>query len=163
MNSTHFEIERSIDGRNYVKVGPDVAAAGNSDGEKQYQLSDDVSGLSSPVVYYRVKLLDTKGKYAYSNVSTVKLPENGAVIKVVPNPFISDLTVSVSVEKSASFGIRMLDMGGRTISNNTQKISREVPTVTLRNLNNLTRGVYLIEVTDLETGKKTVFKVEKAY
>ena len=119
--------------------------------------------MSSPVVYYRVKLLDTKGKYAYSNVSTVKLPENGAVIKVVPNPFISDLTVSVSVEKSASFGIRMLDMGGRTISNNTQKISREVPTVTLRNLNNLTRGVYLIEVTDLETGKKTVFKVEKAY
>ncbi len=38
MNSTHFEIERSIDGRNYVKVGANVAAAGNSDGEKQYQL-----------------------------------------------------------------------------------------------------------------------------
>ncbi|MES2847824.1 MAG: Ig-like domain-containing protein, partial [Bacteroidota bacterium] len=163
MNSTHFEIERSIDGRNYVKVGANVAAAGNSDGEKQYQLSDDVSGLNSPVVYYRVKLLDTKGKYAYSNVSTVKLPENGAVIKVVPNPFIADLTITVSVEKSASFGIRMLDMGGRTILNNTQKISRETPTVTLRNLNNLTRGVYLVEVTDLETGKKTVFKVEKAY
>lgn len=163
LNSSHFEIERSIDGRNYVKVGSNVAAAGNSDGEKQYQLSDDVSNLNKPVVYYRVKLLDKLGKYAYSNVSVVKLPENGALIKVVPNPFIADITITVSVEQSASFGIRMLDMSGRVISTNTQKITREAPAVTLRNLSNLSRGMYLVEITDMETGKKTVFKMEKAY
>ncbi len=163
INSDHFEIERSVDGRNYTKTGINVAAAGNSDGEKLYQLADDISSLTSPLVYYRVKLLDKNGKYAYSNVANVKLPENGAFIKVVPNPFISELTVSVSVEQSASFGIRMLDMSGRMISNNVQKITKESPVVTLRNLNSLVRGMYLVEITDLETGKKNVFKVEKAY
>lgn len=163
INSDHFEIERSTDGRNYVRVGTNVTAAGNSNAEKQYQLSDDVSNINTPVVYYRVKLLDKLGKYAYSNVATVKLPENGALVKVVPNPFISEITITVSVEQSSSFGIRMIDMSGRTISNNAQKISRENPTVTLRNLSNLVRGMYIVEVTDTETGKKSVFKVEKAY
>ena len=96
-------------------------------------------------------------------MSVVKLPENGALIKVVPNPFIADITITVSVEQSASFGIRMLDMSGRVISTNTQKITREAPAVTLRNLSNLSRGMYLVEITDMETGKKTVFKMEKAY
>lgn len=163
INSDHFEIERSIDGRNYVKVGSNMAAAGNSEAEKQYQSADDISSISKPVVYYRIKLLDKAGKYAYSNVATVKLPENGALVKVVPNPFISEITITVSVEQSSSFGIRMLDMSGRTISNNAQKITRENPTVTLRNLSNLVRGMYIVEVTDTETGKKNVFKVEKAY
>ncbi len=161
MNSDYFEIERSTDGRNYIKVGGNVRAAGNSNAEKQYQATDDVSNVQSPLVYYRIKLTDKNGKRAYSNVTTVKLPENGAVIKVVPNPFISELTITVSVEKSSSFGIRMMDMSGRTISNNAQKITREVPTVTLRNLNALIRGMYLVEITDLESGKKRVFKLEK--
>ncbi|MBL0355892.1 MAG: tandem-95 repeat protein [Chitinophagaceae bacterium] len=162
INSDYFEIERSTDGRNYVKVGSNIKAAGNSDAEKQYQTTDDISNLQTPLVYYRVNLTDRSNKHAYSNVATVKLPENGAVIKVVPNPFISEITITVSVEQNSSFGIRMMDMSGRTISSNTQKITREMPVVTLRNLNNLTRGVYLVEITDIESGKKRVFKVEKA-
>lgn len=163
INSDYFEIERSTDGINYAKVGGNIMAAGNSDAEKQYQTPDDVSYLQVPLVYYRVKLLDKNGKYAYSNVASVKLPENGAVIKVVPNPFISEITITVSVEQSGSYGIRMLDISGRTISGNTQKISKEMPTVTLRNLGGLVRGMYLVEITDTMTGKKRVFKVEKAY
>lgn len=163
INSDHFEIERSLDGRNYIKVGADLTAAGNSNTEKQYQSADDISNINKPVVYYRIKLLDKSGKYAYSNVATVKLPENGALVKVVPNPFISEITITVSLEQSSSFAIRMIDMSGRTISNNAQKITRDNPTVTLRNLNSLVRGMYIVEVTDTETGKKNVFKVEKAY
>ena len=155
-------MERSIDGRNYIKVGTNVNAAGNSDGEKQYQLADDISSLNTPVVYYRVKLLDRNGKYAYSNVATVKLPENGAVIKVSPNPFISEITINISVEENTSFAVRMMDISGRTISNNTEKVTKEKPTLTLRYLGGLIKGIYLVEVTDTVTGKKRVFKMEKA-
>jgi hypothetical protein len=113
------------------------------------------------VVYYRIKLTDKNGKKAYSNVGIVKLPENGAVIKLVPNPFISEITINASVEQNSALGIRMLDLSGRSISNSTLKITKEIPSVTIRNLNSLTRGIYLVEVTDLQSGKKTVFKVEK--
>jgi hypothetical protein len=57
----------------------------------------------------------------------------------------------------------MMDISGRTISNSTQIITKESPATTLRNLSSLIRGMYLLEVTDIETGKKTVFKVQKAY
>lgn len=162
INSDHFEIERSIDGRNYEKTGMNVKAAGNSDGEKQYDIPDDVSNVNAPLVYYRVKLLDNKGKYAYSNVATVKLPENGAVIRVLPNPFIAEITINISVEESTSFAVRMMDISGRTISNSTEKISKDKPTLTLRYLGGLIKGIYLVEVTDILTGKKRVFKMEKA-
>ena len=161
INSDYFEIERSTDTRNYVKIGTNVKAAGNSNTEKLYQLTDDVRDIQSPIVYYRVKLMDVNGKRAYSNVAAVKLPENGAVIRVSPNPFISEITITASIEESTSFGIRMMDMSGRTISNNTEKITKEKPTLTIRYLNGLTRGMYLVEVTDIQTGKKRIFKLEK--
>lgn len=161
INSDYFEIERSTDSRNYIKVGTSVQAAGISNSEKLYHAVDDIRNVQSPLVYYRIKLTDKNGKKAYSNVGTVKLPENGAVIKLVPNPFISEITINASVEQNSALGIRMLDLSGRSISNSSLKITKEIPSVTIRNLNNLTRGIYLVEVTDLQSGKKTVFKVEK--
>ena len=55
----------------------------------------------------------------------------------------------------------MLDLSGRSLSNSTLKITKEIPSVTIRNLSNLTKGIYLVEVTDIDSGKKTIFKVEK--
>ncbi len=162
INSDQFEIERSTDGRNFSRVGSPVAAAGNSDVVKHYQQTDNISGIQANQLYYRIRLKDRKNKYAYSNVATVKLPENGAVIKVVPNPFISEVTVSVSGEAGSQFGVRMMDISGRTLMNSAQKMSSDQPAVTIRNLNGLIRGVYLLEVTDLKTGRKQVFKLEKA-
>jgi hypothetical protein len=161
INSDYFEIERSTDGRNYTKVGSIVKAAGTSNSEKLYQASDNIQNVQSPILYYRVRLTDLGGKKAYSNVALVKLPENGAVIKVVPNPFISEITVRASLEQNGSLNVRMLDLSGRTISNSVQKITKDIPSVTIRNLNQLVKGMYLVEVTDMQSGKKTVFKVEK--
>lgn len=162
LNSDHFEIERSTDGRNFSKVGTPVAGAGTSDVIRQYQQQDNITGLQANQLYYRIRLKDRNGKSAYSNVATVKLPENGAIIKVVPNPFISEVTVSVSGEAGNQYGIRLMDISGRTLMNSSQKVSTEQPTTTIRNLNGLIRGVYLLEVVELKTGKKQVFKLEKA-
>lgn len=162
INSDYFEIERSIDGRNYIKVGVNMKAAGNSDAEKFYSITDNVRGVESPVVYYRIKLMDVNSKRAYSNVAAVKLPENGAVITLSPNPFISEINVTASLEENVAYSVRMMDVSGRTVLNSTEKITREKPVLTLRYLNGLTRGVYLVEVVDVVTGKKKVFKVQKA-
>lgn len=162
INSDYFEIERSTDGRNYVKIGNNVRAAGNSNIEQQYQSPDDIRNIESVTeVYYRVKLKDVSGKIAYSNVAIVKLPANGA-IKVSPNPFMSQITISISVEQNTSMGIRMLDMSGRTISVSTQTVSKEMPQVTIKGLSGLVRGIYLVEVSDIQSGSKKVFKLEKA-
>jgi hypothetical protein len=161
INSAYFEIERSIDSRHYVKIGSNVKAAGNSNLELQYQLADNIRDITSAIVYYRVKLTDVNGKIAYSNVAVVKIPANGE-IKAAPNPFVSSITITVAVEQNTSIAIRMMDVSGRLIMSNTHKLSKEMPQVTIRDLNGLTRGVYLVEVTDIQSGKKRTFKLEKA-
>jgi Secretion system C-terminal sorting domain len=161
IQSDYFEIERSTDGRNFTKVGTTVKAAGNSDAVKLYSITDDARNINVPMVYYRISLAGMNGKKAYSNVATVKLPENGAVIRAVPNPFISQIMVSASVEGNSSFSVRIMDISGRAISNEVLKITKDIPTVTIKNLHGLMRGIYLVEVTDLLTGKKQVFKMEK--
>jgi hypothetical protein len=112
-------------------------------------------------VYYRIKLKDVNGKLAYSNVAPVKLPPNGN-IKVTPNPFVSEITVSVAVEQGSTLAVRLLDLSGRTVLNSMQKVSKDASQFTIRDLGSLTRGIYVIEVTDTATGKKQVVKLEKA-
>jgi len=161
INSDYFEIERSTDGRNYTKIGTYIKAAGTSNTEKQYRSADNIRDVQSANIYYRVKLSDINGKYAYSNVVIIKLPEN-ATIKALPNPFVSTITISFTIEQSSSFLLRMMDMSGRTVLSGTHKITKEVPRVTINNLDGLSRGIYLVEITDLQSGKKRTVKLEKA-
>ena len=161
INSEYFDIERSTDGRNYIKIGTPKKAAGTSNTEKQYQSADNIRDLQAANIYYRVKLTDIRGKYAYSNVAIIKLPEN-ATVKALPNPFVSAITISFTVEQSSTFLIRMMDMSGRTVWNGTHKITKEMPRVTISNLDGLSRGIYLVEITDLQSGKKRTVKLEKA-
>ena len=161
INSDYFEIERSIDGRNYTKISTNIKAAGTSNVEKQYHSADNIRDVQTANIYYRVKLTDIRGKYAYSNVAIIKLPENAAV-KALPNPFVSAITISFTIEQSSSFLIRMMDMSGRTVWSGTHKITKEMPRVTINNLDGLSRGIYLVEITDLQSGKKRTVKLEKA-
>ena len=161
INSDYFDIERSTDGRNYVKIGTPKKAAGTSNAEKQYQSADNIRDLQSANIYYRVKLLDIRGKNAYSNVAVIKLPENAAV-KALPNPFVSAITISFTIDQSSSFLIRMMDMSSRTVWSATNKITKEMPRVTINNLDGLSRGIYLVEITDLQSGNKRTVKLEKA-
>ncbi|MFT3678983.1 MAG: Ig-like domain-containing protein [Ferruginibacter sp.] len=162
INSDYFEIERSTDSRNYVKIGDKVKAAGNSNNELKYELNDDISDIrAGNIVYYRVKLTDINGKVAYSNVGIVRLPTTGS-IKVSPNPFVGEITINMPVEQNTTLSIRMMDMTGRAVLSTTQKITKEFPQVTLKNLNGLTRGVYVVEVIDTMSDKKGVSKIEKS-
>jgi len=42
-----------------------------------------------------------------------------------------------------------------------QKISKELPQVSLHNLNGLTKGIYVVEVIDMLSGRKAITKLEK--
>jgi len=67
-----FIVERSFDARNVVSAG-EVLAAGNSNERKDYEWNEkpplnEAFGL----VYYRLKILDQDGKYAYSSILAIR-------------------------------------------------------------------------------------------
>ena len=147
VNTDKFIIERSLDNVNFESIG-EKAAAGNFSGTLNYSYKDDLSLLSSyPVIYYRIKLLNTVGRFAYSKVVVVRL--NGKVdLKIWPNPFADKLTVSMSGSISTTVMIRIVDYTGKTILLKQYQIVRGNNQFELADLQNLSRGVYSIQLTD---------------
>lgn len=80
-NSSHFEIERSKDGRNWVSIGRTLAN-GNSASALVYSFSD--KGASRGYNYYRLKMIDLDNTFAYSTIQGVKIAGDGS--SLFPNP-----------------------------------------------------------------------------
>lgn len=87
-NNSHFEIERSFNGEDFISIGR-VEGNGTTYDLSQYQFSEDINGNTAfiDVVYYRLKQVDYDGKYEYSQVRI--LDSDGKIAKefrAYPNP-----------------------------------------------------------------------------
>ena len=67
INTNHYEVERSFDGKNFATLYR-VAAAGKTRVLTSYT-SKDVNPL--PINYYRLKMVDHDGTYTYSNTRLI--------------------------------------------------------------------------------------------
>jgi hypothetical protein len=65
-SNSHFEIQRSADGRNFQKIGSYKAPEGNSISTRNYQFTDynPVEGAN----YYRLKQYDLDGHFTFSDI-----------------------------------------------------------------------------------------------
>ncbi|MGE0567786.1 MAG: T9SS type A sorting domain-containing protein [Bacteroidia bacterium] len=83
-NSSHFEIERSTDGINFVRLANVASKAvnGNSSTSLTYYLNDD--DLQEAGYYYRIKQVDLDGTYKYSDILFIRI--FSSAINIYPNP-----------------------------------------------------------------------------
>jgi hypothetical protein len=84
-NVTGYEVQRSIDGANFSKIGF-VSAANNS----SYSFIDSKAG---DIVYYRIKSIDADGKYSYSIIVNIKGLQSDVVMRAFPMPVQNQLTI----------------------------------------------------------------------
>jgi Bacterial Ig domain/Cadherin-like domain/SdrD B-like domain len=161
-NTAYFVVERSLDNINFTTAGNRVNAAGNSDTKLEYKLDDDVSSLlQSAVIYYRIKLTDIDGKVKYSNVAAVRL--NKAIgITAWPNSFTSYVTIGINVDRGADLKISLTDAAGKSVTEKNLHVVKGVSQFTLNGLDKLANGIYLLNVTDKNSGSSTIYKLLKA-
>lgn len=81
INSQRFDIEKSENGNLFKTIGS-INAAEYSDEKLQYQFLDKRTSLHT--AYYRVKLVDNDGAYAYSKIQSFE-PDQSA-LELYPNP-----------------------------------------------------------------------------
>ncbi|WP_254411176.1 T9SS type A sorting domain-containing protein [Dyadobacter diqingensis] len=139
-NSDHFEIQHSVSGKEWNKIGT-VASNGESSVRQNYNFTDKnpVNGEN----LYRLKMIDKDQTYAYSRIQSVKF--DGLKIQSVsiyPNPsadrlFIKD--ADLAQLKQAS----ILDMTGRAIFS-TNKVDADGI-----NVSKLPLGTYVLHITNL--------------
>jgi len=79
---SHFILERSFDGENFIEAALVFTSDDNAVGS--YNYADRLLPLSEGSVHYRLKIVDMKGNYHYSPTTIVSsaLAKDGAAIVI---------------------------------------------------------------------------------
>lgn len=145
-NTEKFVIERSVDGRSFSAIG-ESKAAGNTSSATSYTSSDDIRAIATkPVLFYRIKVVDTDGKYSYSNTIAIRLAKQTKA-QVWPSPFSSQLNVQVEQEAGATLDVKIYNMTGVLVYNKRQTTTAGTNTIQLVDqVSKLSAGMYVIEL-----------------
>jgi hypothetical protein len=142
-NTSHFQIERSIDGTNWELLG-ETAAAGNSSNLLTYEMEDqDVRGHE--VVYYRLKQFDLNGTFEVFGSISVECKADLIGFDVHPNPAGSNVTIVLYGEiPEGSTSLSFFDIQGKEV----KKINYSKETGKLLNvdLEGMATGCYIIKM-----------------
>ena len=116
INSSHFNIERSYDGKKFVRVGR-VKAIEKSNEKVNYTFVDKLAARDlAGTIYYRLHQVDLDGASEYSPLSQVVLPGlNSLAGKAFPNPFREQLNVRVLTDKSTYMNFRLFTLHGNVV------------------------------------------------
>ncbi len=136
---SHFEIERSFDGRVFTVIATIPA---NNQAANNYSLTDDTRLFSAnQKIYYRVKKIDRDNKYSYTNTQLVKLSGNG-IIDLYPNPATDIVNI---IGWNSVKQMWLYDMSGRKL--NEWQIAQ--PSISIKNLSG---GSYILKA-ELRSGE----------
>ncbi|MBS1513146.1 MAG: DUF3472 domain-containing protein [Bacteroidetes bacterium] len=137
INTSHFNVQRSIDGMSFTTVNT-LQAANNSSTTNSYSYRDEISNINASKVYYRLQMFDKDGKNTTSNKVTIYISRANSNIKVSPNPVKSSLTISGQDLKQAV----LIDNLGKAVLKH--EITDNKTTI---NVSSLPKGIYTLIVT----------------
>jgi hypothetical protein len=145
-NVSHFEVQRSIDGKNFSETGI-VFSNGNSTNAVNYSLTDDISSVKANLIYYRLCAVDLDGKLQYSDIRTVRISQTAAQsisIVTYPNPAANELRVSIpSTWQNKKVTYELYNVYGQLTKKVDEGSSSQTETI---NISKLTTGMYIMKV-----------------
>ena len=158
LNTLKFVVEKKIDGGSFTYLG-ELPAAGNSSQLLTYNFSD-----LNPVVgnnYYRLKIIDTDGKFSYSNIINIPLSEvlTNNFVSVFPNP--TGGILNVGIQSTAAFDTKVVvyDVIGTKMFEQSKGLIKGLNTIQF-DFTSFAKGAYILHFTD-NTGKTHTTKFVK--
>ena len=116
-NNDHFDVERSLNGTDFVKIGQ-VKGQGTRSTPTAYALTDaGIGRKTTGVVYYRLNQVDADGTATYSPVRTVAFAQAALVpaITLSPNPATAATQLDLRALPAGSYQVSVLDATGRVV------------------------------------------------
>ena len=132
-----YEVQSSTDGVHFIKSGVVNARNLSNYSYVDGQLPD------ANMIFYRLKMIDQDGKYAYSKIVSLRLNNNFSNAVVFPNPVKNELKIQLKKLLPVSSTLRIIDMTGRVIK--TQIISSNTGYI-IENVSGLSAGRYFIKI-----------------
>ncbi len=162
-NFDHFEIERSLDGEKYEKIGlVQNAATATTDGQYIFRDHFRTSTALNNDFFYRLKQFEANGNIVYSKVLIARIynTKSLASLSITPDPLANDILVNVQLNENSYVVMKVLDASGNQILKEGKKAVFGLNSYSLEGTHNLTPGIYTLEVT-VNSKERMTMKLSK--
>ncbi|MFT3911400.1 MAG: Ig-like domain-containing protein [Ferruginibacter sp.] len=140
----HFVERSTSNGTNYGTIGN--VAARNTGVDDRYTFYDNLAGVTSNVLYYRLRSKDINGAEKLSNIAIVRLGNNGHLI-VSPNPAKDNIQLSFYSNSRTAGTIQLYNSVGQLVHQQSFTITTAGnQLVPVNNLGRLATGIYSLKV-----------------
>lgn len=139
---SHFEVERGTDARHFNQLGTVAFATGTD----RYQFTDTEQLVVADKLYYRLKMVDLDGTYAYSKI--ISISDNSgkhAQAYLYPNPTADHLDIMLKDYADQTATVQISDVSGRVLFLKRMKISGGKISMEL-NGTAMRTGIYMVQV-----------------
>jgi hypothetical protein len=159
LNVSHFVIERSVDGNSFTEAGL-IFAMGNSADNVHYSFSDNLAGIASQVVWYRLRSVDMDGKTEFSETRMIRISrvkENSVSILTYPNPVVNELRITIPATwQNRAVNYQVYSIGGQMVHSKQTAASSQTETIDLTKMGS---GIYIIKaVCGSESAQQRIVK-----
>jgi hypothetical protein len=142
---SHFVIERSVNGVDYVEAGK-VSAKGSSNVKIDYSFQDLLTSGAKGMIYYRLKMVDIDNKYQYSPVRVIRVAGLNDEVKILayPNPVTTELRVTLPQDwQNTKLSFALYNVNGQMVKQVVNNKSGQTETI---NVSDIPVGLYMMKV-----------------
>lgn len=155
---SHFDLERSENGREFEAITKVQGKGGNSVNEYGYMDEQVKSGVT---YYYRLKMNDNNGAFEYSQVVQAIIEGSGVIIdNVSPNPANRFANVNFSAPEATELYLQLFDTNGRLLWYSKVDAIKGANTAAL-DLSGFAEGVYWLNIRSADGANNTNHKIIK--
>jgi hypothetical protein len=137
--TSFFRVKKSGDGIDFITAAEHIDV--NADEHYWYTFTDIPSSYS----FYRLESLGIDGQVYYSPVQTVNCKDGNYVFRILQNPVVNVLQISIASQFNMDAGIQIFDLQGRLILSQPVRITPGLVTVSI-DPGNLAKGMYQLRV-----------------
>lgn len=149
INCKYFDVERSIDGNLFTTIAT-LPGNGTTSLVHNYTITDEITAVASPVIYYRLKQVDLDGKKNYSQINAVRLKKENRQLIVSPNPFTGYVNINVEWNRNELVKVKVLNASGKEVVIKNIQLINGSNYIRLDDLVKLQAGNYFIEIASAE-------------
>lgn len=147
-----YQVERSIGSAAFSYIG--TVTATNDPAKNIYNFTDP--RIPGGRIKYRLKIISENGSSLYSNI--VEIIHDAVFITAAPNPVKQELSVSISAKSDAVYSIRLFNLSGQVVHQQTTNRIRS-GVFRIHRDGRMPSGFYLLKVMNMEDGKEFVEKL----
>lgn len=147
-----FEVQRSVNGRDFFSI--DTIATVPEYTQHDYSFDEDVAGLKTASVYYRLRIKAVNGSVSYSSIVRLGLNQQETDITLYPNPVKDVLQISVPSSKKQEASISIFDISGALLKQNRYPINEGVNAIQV-DVSTWKAGTYMVRTI---TGGQSIWK-----